>query len=159
MFVLGTFEFYSAWSFFTSPEEKCGDGKMLPLIFETHFAARLIFSVYLLTLGLQRLSWYYGTQEGAHTFEQWGTLLLTHLVEASLWWLLANDQGLLGRDMFTVGLAEMPTFLYNIVSLQTPAQAEHLILLVGVPYLCLRIFTTYGPSTGTVAAKEDDKKK
>ena len=140
VFCLGSFEFYTAWTFYTEAELRTGVGQMLPAVFAENYCARVLFTVYLLTLGLQRLTWYFSTED-RHSFEQWLCLLLTHLFEACMWWILANEQGLLGADIFTLPMDQWPTFLYNLVTLNSPAQGEHLFILFGVPYLVLRILT------------------
>jgi hypothetical protein len=154
-FIMGTFEFYTAYKFFTDAESFSGHGQMVDSSFATNPCVRMLFSVYMLTLGLQRLQWYYGT-ESSHNMFQWLCLLLTHVVEAIMWWVFADAQGLLGRSLASVAVDEVPLFLYDLVTLQTPVQLEHLALLIGVPVLCLRIFTTpferqVAPRAGKVA--------
>jgi len=128
--IIGYFELYQASSFYIADDSVFGKGSLFPSQIAESYSMRVLFSVYLATLGLQRLTWYYST-DTSHNFSQWVCLLSTHVVEVVLWWVMANEQGLLGVNMYTMDLLDWPNLLYNMATLQTPAKAEHLFILFG----------------------------
>jgi len=54
---LGLFEFYNAFVFFVDAESKVGQGTILPNVY-SQFPVRILFCMFLMTLGMQRLTWW-----------------------------------------------------------------------------------------------------
>jgi hypothetical protein len=77
VWVLGVFEFFSAYQFFTSPHTVVADNTLLPHLFASNPAALCVYVAYILTLGLQRLTYAYSEK----TWGTYGSLVLTHVVE------------------------------------------------------------------------------
>ncbi len=99
----------------------------------TGFRVRLLYCAYILTLGLQRLT--FGLESGA--FGSWLCLIATHVVEMLLWWTLALDSGFNQENL------TFSDVLRKAVSFQLPPQCTILLLLV--PLIVLFIVLS-GPS-------------
>ena len=103
---------------------------------------RCIFAVYLLTLGLQRLS--YGFSKDNNIMLVF-TLLLTHIVEGFLWWSMALTKSSLtpGTHSLTHLLTHSPNHLltHSVVllldAIQLKLGVDTFIVLIGVPLLVI----------------------
>ena len=116
--VLGIFEFLSAYACWTAPALP----PHVPSVVQRDPSVRVLFVVYLLTLGLQRLS--YGFSKD-NNLMQVLALWLTHFVEAFLWWTLA----MLNTSLTFMGVMQ------EVVTLRWGVQP--LLALIGVPVLLL----------------------
>lgn len=133
-FLLGIFEFISAVQFYFQSEQTIEQNKLNPDILGTNEASKILFCTYLITLGIQRLSWALGNGG----FIPWLLLLLTHLVEWGMW----------------CGFAFLPRFrgdstlnelFHEVATLQSPGGPHAFVVLILLPVLIL-FFLLMGPS-------------
>jgi hypothetical protein len=133
-FLLGVFEFFAAYKFYFHGEQIVEVDKLTPAIIGTEEACRILFCTYIITLGIQRLSWAFGSGG----LLAWLFLLLTHLVEWGMW----------------CGFAFLPKFrgdltlhelFHEVLSLKSDGGAHALVVLILLPVVIL-FFLLMGPS-------------
>lgn len=120
-FVLGAYEFYACY--------KGWSGKQNSLFPSIYMRERILYAAYILTLGLQRLTF----SAVSANILSWVCLIGTHMVEAWLWWSLAIEKYQV--DTSSHNFTEM----ISITLSRVKNQSEY-VLLYGVPFLCL-LFT------------------
>jgi hypothetical protein len=129
VFVLGVYEFlafYQLWS---------GAGKEGNLLYFTRdFNEKALYSAYILTLGLQRLT--FVTSCGGINGLSWLTLIGTHLVETLLWWSCALNK--FQVPFVNPTTTPIPEVVKTVMGKLT--QGDEYVLLCGVPVLCV-LFT------------------
>ena len=99
---------------------------------------------YILTLGFQRLT--YAT--GDRHFWPWVFLVLTHLVEAWLWWTLGLEAG------YMTGYSSVLEMVKDIATMQH-AKSPFALLLLLVPVI-VGIFLLTGPESPRDKQKKED---
>lgn len=121
--VLGLFEFFACYQHWTVP------GKNGNVLYTTRdFHEKLLYSTYILTLGLQRLT--FVTSCGGVTGLSWLTLIGTHIVEGLFWWSCALERYNMTINASSPVQDVVKTILGKI---STP---DEYIVLCGVPVLC-----------------------
>jgi hypothetical protein len=133
-FLLGIFEFFSAFQFYFHGEQIVAVDKLNPGIIGTEEACKILFCTYIITLGIQRLSWALGNGG----LLPWLFLLLTHLVEWGMWCAFA----FLPRFRGDSTLQEL---FQEVLTLQSPGGPHALVVLILLPVLIL-FFLLMGPS-------------
>ena len=125
-FILGLFEFFAVYQFNTLDENKLimEHSKVLPSFFIRDNSAKLIYSGFLLMLGLQRLTW--ATVNGNTNLYSWIVLILTHAIECFIWYSLALDV----NRYETLQSLIMKTITFEL-------GVFPLLVLVGVPLLVI----------------------
>lgn len=127
--LLGFFEFYAVFQFNSQDESKLivEHAKVLPAFFIRDDSAKVIYSGFLLMLGLQRLTW--SAVHGETNFHSWFVLIITHMIECCIWYSLALDVN---------KFETLQSLIIKTVSFEMGKFAT--IVLLGVPLLCV-LFT------------------
>jgi hypothetical protein len=133
--LVGLFEFISAVSFFFDGEYKVqSTEKLVPSVIGTDPNVKVLYCVYLITLGVQRLSW----SSGNGGLIAWILLLLTHISEFWMWFTFAT------RSEFR-GDSTLQELLLDIVTLKSYGGRHACIITVCLPTLIL-LFLLAGPN-------------
>mmetsp|Transcript_1204 Transcript_1204/g.1963 ORF Transcript_1204/g.1963 Transcript_1204/m.1963 type:complete len:154 (+) Transcript_1204:45-506(+) len=141
--ILGVFEFVSAASFYFNAAERVLAERLTPAIFAENFPVKVLFCSYLITLGVQRLSWSLGSGGCA----QWILMIVTHLTEWTMWCCFATG------DDFRRNLTNGELFV-EIATVKSPGGVHAAVVVVGVPLLILLLLLT-GP--GRFGKKKETK--
>ena len=130
---LGVFEFLAVWSLLQTPAEVILKKQQytLPAILVTDINAKIVFCGYLLTLGLQRLTFGLTSNENIATLS---CLVITHVIECIIWFSLAyNNIFLINVQTSNDNTDIVSAFIINIIHFKYGAHPY--IVLVGVPIL------------------------
>lgn len=144
--VLGLFEFISATGIIFHPELKGQKEPLIPPVILEQTMTRVLLAVYVMTLGLQRLTW----ATSRSTTYSWLCLLLTHIIEGGMWWFFAFSQPHLFNT--TASDVKFDVILKETVTLRSKGGVPALIVLCGVPILVL-FFALSGPNNQSKKAK------
>ncbi len=133
--ILGIFEFIACYELWSKKEHK---NALLPPDFFAHEPVKMVWMAYILTLGLQRLTWSFGKYRyGDGNLPLFSSvagylcLVMTHVVEACLWWSLALSPhfNASGKSAFQI--------IRSCFDLSVQGGALSAIMLLGVPLLVL----------------------
>ncbi len=139
--ILGVFEFFACFDLWFGTASKpaadalgAGGNALLPSDLFGNKLVKVLYSAYILTLGLQRLTWSFGVYKNksmAFSFLNYLCLLATHTAEAWLWWSCALE------PHFNVKQQSALDILIDAAQGNARGGALTTILLVGVPALVL----------------------
>ena len=93
LFVLGVFEFFAAYKFYTDPEAAVAQNALLSRLYLDD-SVKPLYICYILTLGMARLSFFF-SKGGAGP---WAMLIGTHICESVMWWNLMQAAHLSSSD-------------------------------------------------------------
>ena len=129
---LGVFEFLAVWSLVQTPASEVLKKQQytLPAILLTDVNSKIVFCGYLLTLGLQRLTFGLTSTENIATLS---CLIITHVIECVIWFSLAYNNIFLINTETSDGTDAVKAFFLNIA--QFKYGMHPFIVLVGVPIL------------------------
>mmetsp|Transcript_28624 Transcript_28624/g.48336 ORF Transcript_28624/g.48336 Transcript_28624/m.48336 type:complete len:149 (+) Transcript_28624:60-506(+) len=137
---LGLFEMQAAVKFMLYP-----DPEELHTQFHSNPSTRALCVTYILTLGFQRLTYATGDRQ----FWPWVFLMLTHIVEAWMWWTLGIEAG------YMDGYDSVPDFVQAAVTRKHPKAFS--MILVFVPVI-IAILLISGPESGKDSSNDKKKK-
>ena len=143
MVFLGALEFVLCYDFFTNAVIRTAENPLLPTIVGSEMGVTVIYCTFVLMLAMQRLT--YGLSRP--TFLSWCCAVVTHIIEAGLWWFLAL------YPMLEKGLP-VEDFIKSVVTLQSDGGALQYVLLLGVPSIVLGLFIR-GPPRAQVPKKNN----
>lgn len=127
--LLGLFEFFALYELWTT---NISDTNLLiPKDFFDDIRVKFLYSAYILTLGIQRITW----SSIEINLLSWACFVLTHVVESLLWWSLAIAKYAstdVGRKSFKTTPSHEIVF-----SILTSNGQLAKILLIGVPLLTI----------------------
>lgn len=150
-FALGVFEFFAIYKFWTDDAaDSMKENPLLPQLIATDYTARLLYSAYILTLGLQRLTF----AVTDITVMSWLLIFVTHFVESTLWWGLAISK-YTGETLISASPKEYLKILD--IATKSPQGSLQKILLLVVPALAIAFLVLGGPrSMKTAGRKKKD---
>lgn len=126
--ILGYFEFLAVNLFFFSAEiDLLRKHPLLPSIIITDLRVKILYCAYILTLGLQRLTFAYGNQ----SVGSWLCLVTTHAIECGLWWSLALS------EEFNKNNLSVTELFVEAAQLKLPGGINTAIMLLIVPTLTM----------------------
>mmetsp|Transcript_2477 Transcript_2477/g.2438 ORF Transcript_2477/g.2438 Transcript_2477/m.2438 type:complete len:157 (-) Transcript_2477:130-600(-) len=135
-FLLGIFEFISSITFYYNSIDRVENNERLtPIIIASNDIVKVLFCVYLITLGIQRLSWSLGNGG----ILSWLLLLLTHLIEWFMWCYFATLSSFRGD----LSLNEL---IIEVITLKSIGGLHAFIVLILLPILIL-FFIIMGPGS------------
>lgn len=143
--VLGAFEFVSVYSLTNTDSSSILDcHKHLPAVFIEDASVKILFTVYLLTLGCQRFTYAFAYNRSGIAIRL--SLIVTHVIEAYLWWSIA---------VFTKSTEDTKlSLLLDIINLKYGFNS--CLVLIGVPALiCIFIVDLIIAATSKHVKNED----
>ena len=136
---LGIFEFFAAYKYLNEGAES--------FEFSAHFLtdphAKYLYVMFILTLGLQRLT--FATSDRG--FFPWLCLVVTHVIESIFWWKLAFINNIIGDQPIDAFLMDVVTFKHG--------HSHYFILLVLVPSFVVMFLLAGWEKTKPAGQKRD----